>query len=290
MGYKLNEPIMLSVLAAKLGCEWRGVDIKIEGVSQFNGAVKSDLTFSKKLVQDIAGVAVIAEVSDFSPAVEFSGVLISDNSRLAFIRALNFLVSEIGFSTWDSPAVIHPTAKLGKNVVIEDGCIVGAHTIIEHNVVLHAGTRIGENSRIRSCSSIGGDGFGFERLGDGTPLRFPHLGGVVIGNHVEIGALNSISKGTLSDTIISDSVKTDNMVHIAHNCFLDESVLIAACAELSGGVRLGKRVWVGPNTAMMQKISIGDDALVGLGAVVTKDVPAKSVYAGNPARKIRDII
>jgi len=289
MGYKLNEPIMLSALAAQLECEWKGVDIKIEGVSPFDTAVESDLTFSKNLVQDVAGVAVIAAMSDLSPVIEFSGVLLSNNPRLTFIKALNFLVSEVGFSTWDSPSVIHPTAKIGQNVVIEDGCFVGANTIIEHNVVLHAGTRIGENSRIRSCSSIGGDGFGFERIQDGTPLRFPHLGGVVIGNSVEIGSCTAVACGTLSDTVIEDNVKIDNLVHIAHNCLIRNGAFVIACAEISGGVEVGRNSWIAPNSCTHQKVVIGEDSIVGLGSVVTKDVPANSVYAGNPAKKIRDL-
>jgi UDP-3-O-[3-hydroxymyristoyl] glucosamine N-acyltransferase len=289
MGYKLNAPIMLSVLAAKLECEWRGVDVKIEGVSSFNAALESDLTFLKQAAQGAAGIALITRISDSSPDIEFSGVLFSDNPRLTFIKALNFLLSEIGFSTWDSPSVIHPTAKIGQNVVIEDGCFVGANTIIEHNVVLHAGTRIGENSRIRSCSSIGGDGFGFERLLDGTPLRFPHLGGVVIGDDVEIGSCTAVARGTLSDTVIEDNVKIDNLVHIAHNCLVRNGAFVIACAEISGGVEVGRNSWIAPNSCTHQKIVIGDDSIVGLGAVVTKDVSAKSVYAGNPAKKIRDL-
>lgn len=289
MGYKLNEPIMLSALAAQLECAWKGVDIKIEGVSPLDAAVESDLTFSKNLVQDVAGVAVIAAMSDLSPVIEFSGILLSNNPRLTFIKALNFLVSEVGFSTWDSPSVIHPTAKIGQNVVIEDGCFVGANTIIEHNVVLHAGTRIGENSRIRSCSSIGGDGFGFERIQDGTPLRFPHLGGVVIGNSVEIGSCTAVARGTLSDTVIEDNVKIDNLVHIAHNCLIRNGAFVIACAEISGGVEVGRNSWIAPNSCTHQKVVIGEDSIVGLGAVVTKDVPANSVYAGNPAKKIRDL-
>ena len=289
MGYKLNEPIMLSALAAQLECEWKGVDIKIEGVSPFNTAVESDLTFSKHLVQDVAGVAVIAAISDSLPIFEFSGVLISENPRLMFIKALNFLVSEVGFSTWNSPSVIHPTAKVGQNVVIEDGCFVGANTVIEHNVVLHAGTRIGENSRIRSCSSIGGDGFGFERLQDGIPLRFPHLGGVLVGDNVEVGSCTTVARGTLSDTVIEDNVKIDNLVHIAHNCLIRNGAFVIACAEISGGVEVGRNSWIAPNSCTHQKVVIGEDSIVGLGAVVTKDVPANSVYAGNPARKIRDL-
>jgi len=289
MGYKLKKPVLLSELASKLSTQWVGFDVVIEGVAPSSNISRSEITFSKKLPYKIDGVVFITPNQPDQESTKSNGFIISKNPRLEFIKALTILENEIGFSTWEAPAEIDPSAKIGQNVVIENGCFVGANSIIEHNVVLHAGTRIGKNSRIRSCSSIGGDGFGFERLQDGTPLRFPHLGGVVIGDNVEIGALNSISRGTLSDTIICSNVKTDNLVHIAHNCFVDDGVLITACAELSGGVKIGKRVWVGPNVAMMQKVVIGDDAFIGLGAVVTKNVPDKTVVAGNPAKRIRDL-
>ena len=79
------------------------------------------------------------------------------------------------------------------NVVIENGCIIGENSIIEHNVVIQKGTTIGKNSRIRTNSSIGGDGFGFERS-DENIIRFPHLGGVIIGDNVEIGANNTVNR------------------------------------------------------------------------------------------------
>lgn len=290
MGYKLKKPVKLSYLASRLSLQWAGLDVLIEGVAASSHVKSSEITFSKNVPDQIDGAVFITPMQPNYDQEDNNGFIIADNSRLAFIKALTVLGNEIGFSTWDAPAEIDPSAKIGQNVVIENGCVVGANSIIEHNVVLHAGTRVGKNSRIRSCSSIGGDGFGFERLEDGTPLRFPHLGGVLIGDAVEIGALNSIARGTLSDTIIRDYVKTDNLVHIAHNCFIDEGALVTACAELSGGVRLGKRVWVGPNVAMMQKITVGDDALIGLGAVVTKNVPESTVVAGNPAKKIRELM
>ncbi|MFP2770636.1 UDP-3-O-(3-hydroxymyristoyl)glucosamine N-acyltransferase [Oceanisphaera sp. KMM 10153] len=290
MGYKLKKPVQLSYLASRLSLQWTGFDVLIEGVAASSNVESSEITFSKNMPDKIHGAVVITPMQPNYDKADSNGFIIAENSRLAFIKALTFLGNEIGFSTWDAPAEIDPSAKIGQNVVIENGCVIGANSIIEHNVVLHVGTRIGKNSRIRSCSSIGGDGFGFERLDDGTPLRFPHLGGVLIGDAVEIGALNSIARGTLSDTIIRDHVKTDNLVHIAHNCFIDDGTLVAACAELSGGVRLGKRVWIGPNVAMMQKITVGDDALIGLGAVVTKNVPKSTVVAGNPAKKIRELM
>jgi len=199
------------------------------------------------------------------------------------------LVNNIGFSTYEFESKIHESSILGLNVVIESGCIICENVIIEANTVIHSRTTIGANTRIRSCSSIGGDGFGFERLPDGTPLRFPHLGGVTIGENVEIGALNSVSRGTLSNTLIDTQVKTDNLVHIAHNCHVKKGAFLTACAELSGGVEVGEFAWVAPNVSVMQKAKIGDGAIVGLGAVITKNVPSRTVFAGNPARKLKDI-
>jgi UDP-3-O-[3-hydroxymyristoyl] glucosamine N-acyltransferase LpxD len=289
MGYKLNSPVKISTLASKLSCEWRGLDIVIEGVAPSSSPSANDLTFTKGFNQDLTGIAVITNFDTADVDLSNVGVIVSDNPRLTFIKALDFLVREIGFATWNTSPVIDPTAVIGQNVVIENGCVIGAHTVIEHNVVLHAGTRIGEHSRVRSCTSVGGDGFGFERLDDGIPLRFPHLGGVLIGNNVEIGSCTAIARGTLSDTIIEDNVKIDNLVHVAHNCLIKNGAFVIACAELSGGVEVGSNAWVAPNSCTHQKIVIGDGALVGLGAVVTKDVPARTVYAGNPAKKIRDL-
>lgn len=289
MGYKLRKPIQLSKLASELALQWRGIDVLIEGVASLNHVATSDLTFCNVLPEKINGGVFITSDDSAHTATNSNGLIIVENPRLEFIKALSFLNIKIGFSSWELPADIHPTATIGQNVVIEKGCVVGPNTTIEHNVVLHAGTRVGEGSRIRSCSSVGGDGFGFERLEDGTPLRFPHLGGVVIGDNVEIGALNSVARGTLSDTIIEDGVKTDNLVHIAHNCQIGAGCLITACAELSGGVHLGENVWVGPNSSFMQKLVIGAGAVVGLGAVVTKNVEENTVVAGSPAKKVRGV-
>lgn len=288
MGYKLNKTLLLSDLAAELGLPLYGLDISLDGVAPANLVSTGELTFSTSEPPRIDQIAVITD-RDPSSGDPQCGYLLSENPRLDFIRALNFLAECVGFSRDRDESEIHPSVRVGKNVVIEDGCVVGEGTVIAHNVVLHSGTRIGKFCKINSGAIIGGDGFGFERMADGTPLKFPHLGGVLIGDKVEIGALNSVARGTLSDTIISDFVKTDNLVHIAHNCKIGPSSLITACAELSGGVVLGKEVWIGPNASIMQKVSIGDGALVGLGAVVTKSIPEFTVFAGNPAKKIRDI-
>lgn len=288
MGYRLNKAVLLSSIAKDLELEFLGKDCDIKSVAPLSQCQKGDITFTKTLVEVEEGTILVAP-STIGLNAESYSILISNNPRLDFIRVLNLLEKEIGFSTYVFPPKIHPSAILGRNTIIEDGCIIHENVIIEHNVTIHSGTIIGKNSRIRSNSSIGGDGFGFERLEDGTPLRFPHLGGVSIGENVEVGSCSTIAKGTLGDTIIEDNVKIDNLVHIAHNCRVYNGAFIIACAELSGGVVIGKNAWIAPNSSTHQKITIGDEAIIGLGAVVIKDVPAKSVYAGNPAKKIREI-
>ncbi len=253
--------------------------------------IPNSLCFTKDLISENLNAVIITENKFLQslPSESNNTYILTSNPRLIFILAIDILYNQIGFQHFSSPSEIHPTVKCGENVVIEDGCIIGENVIIEHNTVIHNGPRIGKNSRIRANSNIGGDGFGFERLSDGTPIRFQHLGGVIIGENVEIGALNSIVRGTLSDTIIGDYVKTDNLVHIAHNCFIGDNCLITACAELSGGITLGKNVWIGPNVSLMQKITIGDNSIIGLGAVVLKSVPNNCVYAGNPARFLKNV-
>ncbi|CAM4405256.1 UDP-3-O-[3-hydroxymyristoyl] glucosamine N-acyltransferase [Acinetobacter dispersus] len=288
MGYQLNQVIKLSDIAQYLDLEFKGLDIEINGVAPLKLCQSNELTFSKTFDPNLNNSAFI--LSDMEGAdLDKNGYIISDKPRLDFIRALDYLSKEIGFSSYNYSSEIHPSVQIGQNVVIERGCKIAEGVVIEHNVVIHAGTNIGKNSRIRSNSSIGSDGFGFERLADGTPLRFPHLGGVEIGENVEIGACTTVARGTLSNTQIEDYVKIDNLVHIAHNCLIKRGAFIIACAEISGGVIVGENAWVAPNSCTHQKVSIGNGALVGLGAVITKDVPANMVYAGNPAKKIREM-
>ena len=173
---------------------------------------------------------------------------------------------------------------MGHFAVIEDGVVVGPGSVIEHHVVLRTGVRIGSNTRIGSHTSIGGEGFGFERDDQGRPVRIGHMGGVVIGDDVEIGVHNSIPQGTIEPTRIHDHVKTDGCVHIAHNVSVGENTLITAGATISGSVDIGRGVWISPEAAVINGVSIGDHAVIGIGAVVIKDVEQDNVVAGVPAK------
>lgn len=189
--------------------------------------------------------------------------------------------------------MIHPTAKIGKSVIIGNGCtidknvVIGDNTEIRNNVVITDGVKIGRHCLIRSNSVIGEEGFGFEYEENGTPIRIPHLGSVEIGDFVEIGNFTAIARGTINNTVIHSHVKIDNLVHIAHNCIIGEKSLIIACAEVSGGTIVGEKCWLGVGCSTMQKIKLGDNCLIGIGAVVIEDVPPGAVMAGNPAKILR---
>jgi len=283
MGFKLKKAISLKKIFEDLDLPWvNDKDYIIDEVSSIDRYVQGSLSFCNKNIE-VPFDAILITDQDINSQNSIKNI----SPRTTFIKVLDWLYTNIGFDLYENESEIDPTASIGQNVVIETGCIIGKNVIIEPNVVVHKGTVIGDNSRIRSCASIGSDGFGFERLSDDEILRFPHLGRVVIGKNVEIGSCAAIARGTLSDTVIHDNVKIDNLVHIAHNVTIHKGAFVIAGAEVSGSVEIGKNAWIAPNACINQKLRIGEASLVGLGAVVTKNVEARTVVAGNPAKKIR---
>lgn len=285
MGFRLKKEVSLMEVFRELNLKWVNErDYLISQISSLDNYIQGSLSFCNKNVEVPHNAILITDQN-----INSKNCIKDANPRTTFIRVLDWLYTNIGFDLYDESPKIHSTAIIGANVVIESGCIIGENVIIEPNVVLHKGTIIGNNSRIRSCASIGSDGFGFERLENNEILRFPHLGRVIIRNNVEVGSCTTIARGTLSNTIIHDNVKIDNLVHIAHNVIINNGAFIIACSEISGSVEVGKNAWMAPNSCINQKLKIGEGALVGLGAVVTKNVDSKVIVAGNPAKKIRDL-
>jgi UDP-3-O-[3-hydroxymyristoyl] glucosamine N-acyltransferase len=218
--------------------------------------------------------------------------ILIDNPRMHFFRILaSFLSDRVDYSVVDS-AKIGKNCKLGKisigaNVVIGDNVAIGDGTIITANVVIGDGISIGRDVLIKSNTVIGQKGFGFEFDENKTPFAIPHIGGVRIGDNVEIGSNCTVVRGVLGDTIVSDFTKVDDHVHIGHNVEIGAKTMITACAEISGSVKIGNNCWLGPNCSLMNQIRIGNNVLIGLGAVVTKSLPDNAVAVGNPARIVR---
>ncbi len=184
--------------------------------------------------------------------------------------------------TIDKGVIIEPFVFLGDNIWIKQGSIVKSGVRGVRN------TQIGKNCIIRENSVIGGNGFGIEKDELGNNRRLPHLGGVIVGDNVEIGALNTICSGTISATIVENYVKTDDHVHVAHNDHIKENTIITAGTIVSGSVTLGKSVWMGPNSTIINGVELGDEVFSGIGSVITKSFNEKQTIAGNPARKIEE--
>ncbi len=110
---------------------------------------------------------------------------------------------------------------------------------------------------------------------------------MIIGDNVEIGANTCIDRGTLSNTVIGNYVKIDNLCHIAHNVQIGENSTIIALSMIAGSVKIGKNCWIAPCAAIKEKLVVNDGSLVGLGAVVIRDVVSGDVVAGVPARSIK---
>lgn len=210
-------------------------------------------------------------------------------------------------------AVLDPSAKIGSSVQISAHVVVEAGARIGDGVVLYPGVTIGRESavgddsvlfprvtvyercvigkraRIHAGAVIGSDGFGFApRFKDKMPVghqKIYHLGRVVIGDDVEIGANTCIDRGTFGDTTLKNQVKLDNQVHIGHNAQLDEGAVVCGGTALAGSASLGKFAYIGGLTGITNKVHVGDGAKVGAVSLVSKDVPPGKAVVGNPARE-----
>jgi len=179
--------------------------------------------------------------------------------------------------------------KIGSNCSIDwDGVFIGNNVVIEDNVVIRGRVAVGNGCLIKSGAVIGSKGFSFGFMEDLTPVAIGHTGGVIIGNNVEIGALTTVCQGTIEDTVVGDYVKIDDHVHIAHNCNIGARSCIAAGTKFGGGVVVGEKVWIGLSATIMNKVRIGDYALVGVGANVIRDVSPGDVVIGNPAKVLKN--
>lgn len=229
----------------------------------------------------------------FSETLKNQGkvLLVVDNPKLAIAKVGNEFFVEKPIPGIHPSAVIHPDAKIGENVFIGantviENCTIGDDTIIDANVHIYSPVIIGKHCVVKSGAVLGGMGFGFEKDENGNLFRFPQIGNLFIGDYVEIGANTCIDRGALSDTVIGDYCKISNLCLIAHNNKIGKNVVITAQVNISGSNVIENGVWIAPNASIRGWLTIGKGATIGMGAVVTKDVPAGETWVGNPARKL----
>lgn len=285
MGNRLTTGVRASAIASQLGLPWLGADLDATHVDVLDAAEAGALCFSTRALQQPLRAAAIVIAPPGSPAGT-GCVIESPSPRLSFVRALQFLDKQVGFKPRDLPGFIDPTAIISPSATIGPEVRIGARTVVRHNVVIAGDVTIGDDCFIKSGAVIGEEGFGFERDENSIPQRMLHVGRVVIGNRVEIGTYTTVIRATLGDTVLEDDVKVDDHVHVGHNVTVRRGVLLTACSELSGGVEVGEFSWVGPNSTVIQKVTLGPRSFVGIGSNVLKSVPADTTVVGNPAKPI----
>ena len=190
----------------------------------------------------------------------------------------------------DPSAFIHPNAKIGKNNYIGPNCyigecVIGDNNIIHSNVCIYDRTTIGDNNVIHSGALICVDGLGCERDEEGLLDEFPQLGGVIIGSNCYIGGNTHIASGSLADTIIENGCKINGMCFIGSNDHLHENVWITGSTMLTGTVEVGKNTTIFSRVVAREWIKIGERVTIGMGSVVTKNVPDGETWFGSPAKK-----
>lgn len=228
---------------------------------------------------------------DFDTSSTNCTYLISDNPRLTFQKLLKLFTNvtgkknEIAKTTYISAsAKIGSNVSMGHFVIIEEGCIIGDNCSIDHHTVIKERTILGNNVQIGACTVIGGTGFGYVKNENEEYEHIPHIGNVIIEDNVEIGNNTCIDRAVVGSTHISQNVKIDNLVHIAHGVQIGRNSLVIANAMIAGSTKIGENVWVAPSASLLNGIQIANDAFVGLGSVVIKDVNLAEKVVGNPAR------
>lgn len=185
-------------------------------------------------------------------------------------------------------AVIESGARLAANVTIGAHCFIGARSEIGEGgwlaprVTLYHDVRIGKRVVIQSGAVLGGEGFGFVN-DKGVWQKFAQIGGVTLGDDVEIGVNTAIDRGALSDTRIGNGVKLDNQIHIAHNVQIGDHTAMAACVGISGSAKIGKHCMLAGGVGLVGHIDICDGVYITGMTMVTHSITEPGSYSSGTA-------
>ena len=212
-------------------------------------------------------------------------------SLLSFRRWSSSLgkgVSLGAFSTVGRRTVIGNGTAVHSNVSIGDDCTIGSNCTFYPGVRIYPGTIIGNNVTIHANAVIGSDGFGNVRLPDGSWRKIEHLGNVVIGNDVEIGAGTTVDRSETGSTVIGNGVKIDNLCQIAHNVQIGDNTAIAALTGIAGSAKIGRNCMIAGQVGINGHITIADGTVVAGQSGVSGNVrEGGQTLFGSPAIPIR---
>ncbi len=243
---------------------------------------------TSRIVEELKRHKDILVVCPFK--VEGVNCIITDYPKGVFFSILNHFFAKPWNHTISDKAVVL-TEQIGENVHIGPGCYVGenveigAHTIIHPNVSIISPCRIGCYCEIFPGVVIGADGFGYYKEND-VPYREIHFKGVEIGHYVEIGANTCIDRGLLTDTVLCDHVKIDNLCHIGHNVRIEENCMIIAGTVICGSAVIKENAYLAPNCVVMNQIQVGEYAMVGVNSAAITNIKERMTVFGTPAKRL----
>jgi UDP-3-O-[3-hydroxymyristoyl] glucosamine N-acyltransferase len=301
-------PVSLGDLATRFGCELIGdPDRVVSNVASLANATPDSLTFlsSSALRPQLSATRAAAVILRPADADECPvAAILHDDPYACYARMAAVIHPVPAFPPGRHPsAVVDDTAdvadsaclgpnvvvgersRIGENVYLGPGTVVGPDCDIGNDCRLHANVtlvravRFGKRGIVHSGAVLGADGFGNAMTPEGW-VKVPQVGGVRIGDDVEIGANTTIDCGAIDDTVIEDGVRIDNLCMIAHNVHIGAHTAMAALTGISGSTTIGKRCMFAGNTGAVGHINICDDVVILGKAVVTKDITEPGPYSG----------
>lgn len=317
--FKNKGPFSLEEIAKNCDCVLKDEgkkDFKVYNLSDLENCGSGEICsfYDKKAKDKVskvqAGACITSE--EFIPFLNENTIaLISANPKASALKLNHMFYDEIKPEAKISKmSDIHSTAKIGKNVsigsfvsigenavigddvVIEPNSTIGRYCEIGQGTYIHANVaisyaKIGTNCIIHQCSAIGQDGYGFMFAG-GKHNKIPQLGSVIIGNDVEIGANMCVDRGALTDTIIGNGCKFDNLIQIAHGVQIGNNTLVVAQAGIAGSTIVEDYCVIGPQTAVADHLRIGQGSQIAAQSGVMRNLEAGSVVLGTPCLPFKE--
>jgi UDP-3-O-[3-hydroxymyristoyl] glucosamine N-acyltransferase len=302
----------LSSIIAALGGTLEGSDVSIERLSPIETASEGDLAFVSHarfakqiettrasalilppalaaMAGHVAGRIITADVYHyFALLTQYWKRSLASNCEVASVHpsAVISPLARLGAGVSIGPlvvvgdhAVIGDHARLGAQVVVGTHSEVGANTLLHPRVTIADGCVIGQRCIVHSGAVIGADGFGFAPH-QGTWVKIEQLGGVRIGDDVEIGANTCIDRGALEDTVLGNGVKLDNLVQIGHNVKVGDHSAMAGCAGVAGSAVIGAHCTVGGGAVVLGHLKLADHVHISAASVVTRSLLKAGQYSG----------
>ncbi|MGB5919361.1 UDP-3-O-(3-hydroxymyristoyl)glucosamine N-acyltransferase [Arcobacter sp.] len=279
-------------------------EIEISGLNTLLDSTSDELTFleNNKYANDLektTAAAVLVKKDFISRVPKNTIALVCDEPYVKLALASKLFAPKVVESDGEDcivgeNTIVMPNVYLGKNSIVGSKCTImsgayigdnvkiGNNTIIYPNVTIYRDCNIGNDCIIHSGTVIGSDGFGFAQS-RGKYIKIYQNGNVEIGNDVEIGSNTSIDRAAFKSTIISDGVRLDNLVHIAHNCKLGVGCILTGQVGLSGTTTLNEYVIMGGQSASAGHLEIAPFTTIAARGGVTKSIKEpKKQWAGFP--------